>query len=92
MLETGEKRESNAISSKMILKILKTVNYFQIPMYYVLLMQILYGGDDLSKLCSRFLLFHPSVGHQIVKHLATARVLHDQVQRALGLQNLIEFD
>ena len=56
------------------------------------LMEVLHGGYDLPKFGTGLLLFHAAVRHQIVKHLAAARILHHQIQRLLGLDHLEQFD
>lgn len=61
-------------------------------MHDTLLMQILYGRDDLTKFSARLLLFHATVRNQVVEDLAARRVLHDQIERLLGLYDLEELD
>jgi hypothetical protein len=53
-----------------------------------LLMQILNGRDNLSKFSARLFLLHATVHDQVVEYFAAGRVLHDQVQRLVGLNHL----
>lgn len=65
---------------------------FEIPMYDFLLVTVLHRRDDLPKLGSRLFFFHPAVQNQIIEYLATARVLHHQVQGFFRLDHLEELD
>ena len=51
-------------------------------------MAVLDGGDDLAELGPGLLLLHPAVEDEIVEHLATASVLHHQIQRLFRLYHL----
>lgn len=62
----------------------------EIAMNDALLVQVLYGRDDLSELGASLLLLHAAVRDQVVEDLAARRVLHHQVESLLCLYDLEE--